>query len=121
MMLVTFPCSLLLSPVSRLWSLVAIGGSGDVAMAAAVATVGSGGNVAIAVETVGGGSGCTLAGGAIIAVAIAAGAAVIDGGGHICGDVVMHRGVDGNGGDVAMCRGSWCWWCGLTRSLFNNK
>ena len=48
-----------LSLVSRLWSLVAIGGSGDVAMAVAVATVGSGGNMAIAVVTVGGGSGHT--------------------------------------------------------------
>ena len=59
MMLAAFPCPLLLSPVSRLRSLVAIGGSGDVAMAVAVATVSSGGNVAIAVATVGGGSGCT--------------------------------------------------------------
>ena len=117
MMLAAFPCPLLLSPVSRLWSLVAIGGSGDVAMAVAVATVGSGGNVA----TVGGGSGHTLAGGAVVAIAIAAGAAVIDGGGHIRGDVATHQGVDGSGGDVVMCRGSWCWWCGRTRSLFNNK
>ena len=96
---------------------MAIGGSGDVAMAVAVATVGSGGNVA----TVGGGSGRTLAGGAVVAIAIAAGAAVVDGGGHIRGDVAMCQGVDGNGGDVAMCRVSWCWWCGCTHSLFNNK
>ena len=43
----------------QLRSLVAIGGSGDVAMAVAVATVGSGGNVAIVVATIGGGSGRT--------------------------------------------------------------
>ena len=66
-----------------------------------MATVGSGGNMAIAVVTVGGGSGHTLAGGAVVAIAIAAGAAVVDGG-HIRGDVETHRGVDGNGGDMVV-------------------
>ena len=29
--------------------------------------------------------------------------------------------VVGIGGDMVTCRGGWCWQCGCTHSLFNNK